>query len=85
MSTTITIQLFARLRETAGRNTVEVPIPDGGCSVAELLESLKADPQLRESITGTTVLTAVNQAMARSQDRVAPGDEVALFPPVTGG
>jgi molybdopterin synthase sulfur carrier subunit len=30
-------------------------------------------------------MTAVNQAMVRDTHQVMPGDEVALFPPVTGG
>lgn len=85
MSATIRVQLFARLREMAGKNTVEVAIPPEGCSVAGMLAALKADPELGDSLSAMTVLTAVNQAMARAEDQIMPGDEVALFPPVTGG
>jgi len=31
------------------------------------------------------VMIAINQAMAKPQSPVKPGDEVAFFPPVTGG
>jgi molybdopterin synthase sulfur carrier subunit len=34
---------------------------------------------------GETLLTAVNQELASPQTPVADGDEVAIFPPVTGG
>ena len=85
MNSAITVQLFARLRETAGRDRLELPIPPEGCSIAALIETLKDHPQLGESIRTSNVLAAVNQTMARAEDRVEPGDEVAFFPPVTGG
>lgn len=82
---TITIQFFARLREMAGTNTLQLDIPKEGFSVASLLTTLKNHPNVGESVSAMTVLTAVNQTMARAEDRIMPGDEVALFPPVTGG
>lgn len=85
MSSQLSIQLFARLREVAGQSSVQFLIPDEGCLVADLLQALKADPELGEIVRSMTVLTAVNHSMARAEDRILPGDEVALFPPVTGG
>ncbi|MGM0450475.1 MAG: MoaD/ThiS family protein, partial [Pseudomonadota bacterium] len=38
-----------------------------------------------ELLDDDCVLMAVNQAMAREATPVQPGDEVAFFPPVTGG
>ena len=39
----------------------------------------------RETLTGEDILVAVNQNMVYDDHAVADGDEVAFFPPVTGG
>ncbi|AGA35223.1 molybdopterin converting factor, subunit 1 [Thioalkalivibrio nitratireducens DSM 14787] len=75
---TITVHYFARLREDVGRASDEVP-SDGITTVAELWQHLhRAPPPPR-------LMAAVNQAHARLDSAVADGDEVAFFPPVTGG
>ena len=85
MGQTIHISLFARLRELLGRESISVSVPADGLTVTDLLSILKSDPALADRMGTMPVLAAVNQTMARAQDRVMPGDEVALFPPVTGG
>jgi MoaE-MoaD fusion protein len=79
---TVSVRLFAGLRERAGADRVEVELPDGA-SVAELLEALAATPVgvLRPG----QCVVAVNREYARADERVRAGDEVALIPPVSGG
>ena len=83
----ITILYFARLREALGKASEQVVLPAG---VSDL-ESLRALLRQRggawaeEMADGKPVRAAVNQDVAHGDTRVADGDEVAFFPPVTGG
>ena len=56
-------------------------------TVAQLLDWLKGrGPGYAEALEDVSALrVAVNQEYARPGDPVGPDDEVALFPPVTGG
>jgi sulfur-carrier protein len=78
---------FARLREDLGTNAEELALPAGVGTVAALRAHLAA----RGGAWGTTlaqgkaIRVAVNQEMAQPTTPVKPGDEVAFFPPVTGG
>ena len=77
------IRLFATLRDLAGSSTVSVQI-DEPVTVQELLSLVEtAYPSLKASLP--TILVAVNKAYADMESTVAAGDEVALFPPVSGG
>jgi molybdopterin synthase sulfur carrier subunit len=89
-STPVVVRLvyLARLREALGSAGEALPLPAGRpCTVAAILEELRARGGVfaDELAPGRAVRVAVNQAMARSGDAVRDGDEVALFPPVTGG
>jgi molybdopterin converting factor subunit 1 len=79
---TLSVRLFAGLRERAGADRVEVELRDGA-SVAELLEAL-ADTPVGVLRPGQCVV-AVNREYARADEPVRAGDEVALVPPVSGG
>jgi molybdopterin converting factor subunit 1 len=79
----VTVQLFARLRELAGTDTVDVDVPDGA-SVAEVWKAV-VDQHKALSPFGSSVSCAVNADFARRSSRVSPGDEVAFLPPVSGG
>src|SRR5215208_1341211 len=72
----VTVRLFAGLRERAGRDRVEVELPDGAV-VADLLAAMDVAPR--------SCVVAVNREYADERAPVAPGDEVALVPPVSGG
>jgi len=78
---------FAWLKTKTGVAEEEVAPPPEVTTVAELLTWLRArGPGYAEALADETALrVAVNQEYARPGDRVAAGDEVALFPPVTGG
>ncbi|WP_394170408.1 MoaD/ThiS family protein [Saccharospirillum alexandrii] len=84
MSEPIQVKFFARLREELGVSSLNIPaeeVPD----LDALLDWLvKAHPQWQPALQGK-LMTAVNQNMTSSNVALQPGDEVALFPPVTGG
>jgi sulfur-carrier protein len=74
---------FAAARDLIGAAEVELAL-EAPCTVAELVMQLEARwPQLAP-FRGALRL-AVNGEYARDTDGVAPGDEVALIPPVSGG
>lgn len=79
----ITILFFAHLKDLSGvdRETLEVHLP---LRVVELKRKIAARfPMLEERMS--SVLVAVNQQYAGDEDLVQAGDEVAFFPPVSGG
>jgi molybdopterin synthase sulfur carrier subunit len=83
----IKILYFARLSETLGLKSEELePGPD--CkSVKDLVAELtsRGEPFVAAFDGDAQVLVAVNQAMSEFASEVRDGDEVAFFPPVTGG
>jgi molybdopterin synthase sulfur carrier subunit len=83
----ITLVYLARLRETLGASAEKVELPGDVGTVAALLAWLRArgGAWASELAPGRAVRVAVNYDMARADTPVKPGDEVALFPPVTGG
>ncbi len=79
----VKIRLFATLKDRLGREVISVQVPEGA-SVADLLQAVaRAHPALQPYLPSTIV--AVNHEFAFPEDRLHPGDEVALFPPVSGG
>ncbi|WP_461482352.1 molybdopterin converting factor subunit 1 [Porticoccus sp.] len=80
------ILFFGSLREQLGTGELELPLPDGVNNIGDLLTELKQrDAQWQQSLGTGTLLCAVNQVMAGEAAAINDGDEVALFPPVTGG
>jgi molybdopterin converting factor subunit 1 len=78
----VDVLLFASLKDELGpRVSVEVPEPATVNSLRRALEA--AHPVIARF--GTRAKLAVNEAWARETDPVAPGDTVALLPPVAGG
>ena len=78
---------FAWLKTKTGVAEEELDPPAEVATVRELLDWLKGrGPGYAEALADLdAVRVAVNQDYARPGDPVRPGDEVALFPPVTGG
>jgi molybdopterin synthase sulfur carrier subunit len=83
----IKLLYLARLREALGRSAEELELPAGVRNVHSLLEFLRerGGAWQAELESGRALRVAVNQQMAQAETAIAPGDEVALFPPVTGG
>jgi molybdopterin converting factor subunit 1 len=79
----MTIKLFATLKQKAGASAIDVTVEDG-ITVTQLRAAVgQAYPALAELAARSVV--AVNQEFAFDQDIVRAGDEIALFPPVSGG
>ncbi len=79
----ITVKLFARMRELAGTNTLSCDVLDG-TNIADLINTLQTDyPQLADVVPRT--ITSVNREFADLDTLLSEGDEVAFFPPVSGG
>ena len=81
----ITLLYFARLRESLGLAEERVVLPSGITSVAALSAWLQSRGEIWQLLQNTNVRVAVNQEMAHSETVIADGDEIAFFPPVTGG
>jgi len=75
----ITVKLFAQLRERIGIDETSVAAEDTP-DIAAVWSRLTG-----ESTLPAHVLAAVNLEYAHGETRVGDGDEVAFFPPVTGG
>jgi molybdopterin synthase sulfur carrier subunit len=78
---------LARLREAFGLASEKVELPREVGTVASLLAWLRGrgGAWAAELAPGRAVRVAVNHDVARAETPVRAGDEVALFPPVTGG
>lgn len=79
----ITVRLFARARELAGRDAVTVELPEGA-TVAELrAEVSRAIPALASF--AARCMVALGGEYAVDAEAVKEGVEAALIPPVSGG
>lgn len=83
----VKILYFARLREAFGADHEKLTLTSDVTDVAGLLALLRARGGAweKELAPNRNFRVAVNQDMAGPETRVCAGDEVALFPPVTGG
>ena len=83
----ITVLYFARLKESLNYSTEEMELPEGVKTVAQLKMHLaKRGEAWAHLFNGKqTIRAAVNHALVDNAAAVKDGDEVAFFPPVTGG
>ncbi len=83
----VRIVFFASLREQLACSSLDWEGRSPQETVASLREKLAREqfPESGAVLLADTVLAAVNQVMAQPEQAVADGDEVAFFPPVTGG
>ena len=81
------IQYFASIRETLGRSEEELELPAQLGSVQNLIDHLlNANPSFEKVFTAQNkVLVAVNQTVVDRDHLLSENDEVAFFPPMTGG
>ena len=81
----IKVVFFAALREQLECSELTVS-SEGLTTVADLKNQLASKNQQWQALFGnTSLLSAVNHDMVDSDQEIKSGDEVAFFPPVTGG
>ena len=83
----VKVLFFANLREQLGTGVEEVDLPDSASTVAGLrMHLMRRGGAWNEVLADMKVVrVAVNQDMAAANAPLNQGDEVAFFPPVTGG
>jgi len=83
----IRVLFFGRLREELGCDSLELAPGDAGGDLDSLQEILctTRGNRWRETLEADNVIRALNQEMVSGNADLADGDEVAFFPPVTGG
>ena len=79
----VQVRLFARYREATGRDRLEVDLPEGGTVEAAWDAVTSRFPAL--SAYRPFTLFAVDQDYVQADRALRPGDELCLFPPVSGG
>ncbi|MBR9729324.1 molybdopterin synthase sulfur carrier subunit [Shewanella intestini] len=81
----IQVLFFAQVRELLGTAKTEVNA-EGIATTEQLRAALAAtDDKWAKVLTSDKLLVAVNQTMSQWDTAIKAGDEVAFFPPVTGG
>jgi molybdopterin synthase sulfur carrier subunit len=83
----VKLLFFAGLREQLGTSSEEIELPAGVTTVAGLRAHLRGRGGAYELALAEKKLlrSAINQDMAAPTAKLKAGDEVAFFPPVTGG
>ena len=84
---TIQLVFLARLRERFGVSREVCALSDDRSTVSALLATLRerGGAFAEELAQGRVFRVAVNQSVVTLDHPVKAGDEVAIFPPVTGG
>jgi molybdopterin synthase sulfur carrier subunit len=83
----VKVLYFASLREKIGKDAEEIELPAGVATVASLRSHLRLrGGAWADALADSRLLrTAVNQDMMQPGTAIKAGDEIAFFPPVTGG
>lgn len=80
----LTVKLFATLKAMAQTDQLVIELKDDLPTVKDLLAEISIQkPELESSLK--SVLVAVNKEFSFSEQVIAVNDEIALFPPVSGG
>ena len=82
----IRILYFASVREALGRDGEDLEMPGDVAAVGDALRRLREnDREKWSALSATPLRFAVNCEFAPESAQVRDGDELAVFPPVTGG
>lgn len=79
------MKLFAWFREKAGVAEVELKLGSGARVRDVIAELRRRYPELSEAFDGGNFFVSVNHEVAELEQELSEEDEVALFPPVSGG
>lgn len=81
-----TLVYFASIREALGCDCEQLTLPRGVDTVRGLVSELsKREGSWAEVLSSPILLVAINQQMSALDDGISDTDEIAFFPPVTGG
>ncbi len=81
----IKVLFFAQIRDQLATSELRMPSSENH-NIEMLLSNLKArDSHWQTVLSKTNLLVAVNQTISNENSALQSGDEVAFFPPVTGG
>jgi sulfur-carrier protein len=83
----ITVLYFARLKESLNYSTEEMELPESVQTIAQLKTHLAKRGEAWANLFNgkQTIRAAINHALVENDAAIKNGDEVAFFPPVTGG
>ena len=82
----ITLRYFASLRETLGTGVEQVELPDDIRDLGGLTRWLQGrGTNWEQALADKRLHVAINQQIVTADAAVSDGDEIAWFPPVTGG
>ncbi len=82
----VEVLYFAAVREAVGSSAERLTLPEGVATVSGLRAHLASRGEAWQALAaGQRVRAAVNQRMVEGDAAIAAGDEIAFFPPVTGG
>ncbi|MCB1687971.1 MAG: MoaD/ThiS family protein [Halioglobus sp.] len=81
------VLFFARVREQLGCASLDLPCPESGLDLDMLQEQLCREhgDGWRDVLEEDNMVRAVNQVVVAGNCALTDGDEIAFFPPVTGG
>lgn len=79
------VLFFARLRDQLGTESVSIAVTTPISAVSLKNELIEENPQWQHVLSADNILCAVNHEVVDAQHVINSGDEVAFFPPVTGG
>ena len=82
----VQLRYFASLRETLGSGDEQVELPGDINDLSGLTRWLQSrNDTWQQALADTRLHVAINQQIVNTNAAVTDGDEVAWFPPVTGG
>lgn len=81
----IKVLFFARLREQLSTDSLKIEASDNLTTELIRQQLAKTNPLWKKVMNADSLLVAVNQQITDWSHNVNDGDEVAFFPPVTGG
>jgi len=80
------LRYFASLRESLGIGDEQVELPNDVHDLAGLTRWLQErDPTWESALADSRLHVAINQEIVKADAAIRDGDEIAWFPPVTGG
>ena len=83
---TITVKFFSLIREAVDTEQLTLEISDRLSTVEALKNELSLRGEIwNEALSHPNLIQAINQRVVFQEEGIKDGDEVAFFPPMTGG